>query len=361
MQHRLSTCLFLLSTIAVAACSSDWQPEGEPVDNQQWDVHKVCGAGDVGGIDVSSWQDTVDWAKVKTAGVQFGIARVTHGTGTIDAQFAANWKGMKANGIIRGAYQYFEPAQGGLEQAKLFVSKIQEAGGFEDGDLPGVIDVESVDGATSAQTIAEVHNWIDYVESQTNRKPIIYSGSYFWDDHTLGSDFASYPLWGPNYTYDTSVCHLISSAWTDWTFWQYSDQGSVSGISGNVDLDRYNGSLADLQAFIKASIITPPDGPEPGPEPQPEAGPDAEPEASVEAASPEAQPKDSAVSDSAGDEQTPPVADAAHDAAKGAWQSEGDDGCGCRTAGRSTTTGAALLALALGAMLGARRRRSRIA
>lgn len=362
MQHRLRLGLFLLSTIAIAACSSDWQAESEPVDTQQWHVHSVCGKGEVVGIDVSSWQSTVDWAKVKAAGKQFAIARVTHGTGTIDSQFAANWKGMKANGIIRGAYQFFEPSQGGLEQAKLFVAKIEEAGGFEDGDLPGVIDVESVDGATSAQTIAEVHNWIDYVESQTNRKPIIYAGSYFWDDHNLGNDFGDYPLWGPHYT--TSDCHLISDAWDTWTFWQHTDSGSVAGISGNVDLDRFNGNLADLQAFIKGSIINPPPGPEPEPEPQPEAGPEPE-EASVEGSSPEAQPKDSAVaSDSTtGDEQTVPPADAGGlDGAKGVWQSQPEDeGCGCRTAGRKTNGSAAGLALLLGALLASRRKSSRAA
>lgn len=356
MRHRIRLCLFLLSAAALAACSGDWQtdPEAEPIDQQQWHVHSVCGQGSVVGIDVSSWQDTVDWAKVKAAGKQFAFVRVTHGTGTIDAQFAANWKGTKANGIIRGPYQYFEPSQGGLAQAKVFVDKINEAGGFEDGDLPGVIDVESVTGATSAQTIAEIHAWIDYVEAQTNRKPIIYSGSYFWDDHDLGNDFSSYALWGPHYT--TSDCHLISDAWDTWTFWQHSDSGSVSGISGNVDLDRYNGTMSDLEAFIKASVITPPPGPEPEPEPQPEAGPEPEPEAAAEAALPEAQPNDGTAADTApGD--APAATDAASEGgAKGAWVGEDDSGCGCRTAGSRGTSGAAT-ALALAALLAARRKK----
>jgi MYXO-CTERM domain-containing protein len=41
----------------------------------------------------------------------------------------------------------------------------------------------------------------------------------------------------------------MPNGWSGWKFWQYSDSGSVSGIPATVDLDEFNGSLADLQAF----------------------------------------------------------------------------------------------------------------
>jgi len=40
--------------------------------------------------------------------------------------------------------------------------------------------------------------------------------------------------------------------WDAWTFWQYSETGSVPGISGSVDLDYFNGSLSDLEALTDA-------------------------------------------------------------------------------------------------------------
>ncbi len=48
-------------------------------------------------------------------------------------------------------------------------------------------------------------------------------------------------------------CPDLPNGWSQWSVWQYSDSGSVSGISGAVDLDEYNGTLADLQTFAGGS------------------------------------------------------------------------------------------------------------
>jgi hypothetical protein len=81
---------------------------------------RVCPASkSVKGIDVSKWQKTVNWSKVKAAGVAFGIARVSYRTGLIDAYFDKNWAAMKSAGLIRGAYQYFRPSQNARQQADL--------------------------------------------------------------------------------------------------------------------------------------------------------------------------------------------------------------------------------------------------
>src|SRR5260370_31299367 len=41
--------------------------------------------------------------------------------------------------------------------------------------------------------------------------------------------------------------------WTNWQFWQYSQAGSVLGIAGNVDMDYFNGSPAELAALFQSS------------------------------------------------------------------------------------------------------------
>lgn len=252
------------ATALLAACG-----QGDDLGSLGYPVHTVCGSGNtVPGIDVSYYQGTINWASVKAAGKVFAIARVSHGTGTVDTQFATNWPAMKQAGIIRGLYQYFEPADSALAQAQLLVSKLNAAGGLEDGDLPPVLDLEKMGTFSSSQMLTAVSTWMSHVKSALGRKPILYTGSYFWDDHTLGSSWASTPLWTAHYT--TAACPLVPNAWSSWVIWQHTDQGKVSGITGNVDLDRWNGTEAELTAFIQASKIAPP-APDAAP-PKPDAG-----------------------------------------------------------------------------------------
>jgi lysozyme len=202
----------------------------------------VCpGPNAVWGIDVSEWQGNIDWNKVKAAGKSFAIIRVSDGTGHLDPYFAANWKDAKAAGLIRGAYQFFEPGGDAVAQANLL---LQHMGPLQPGDLPPMIDVEAT-GGQSPQTIAnKIHQWINVVQGATGMKPLIYTGTWFWDPNVNSADFASYPLvesW-----YCNNCCPNLPSPWKSWTMWQYSSSGSVAGIAGNVDLDRFDGTLAEL-------------------------------------------------------------------------------------------------------------------
>jgi lysozyme len=235
--------LSLLFACAALACGCSSGPE--PACTAAGQALTVCAAGaTVKGIDVSTYQGTIDWSKVAAAGIAFGVARVSDGTKYPDAQFASNWKQMKAQGIVRSVYQFFRASQDPVAQADLLLTDVANAGGFQPGDLPPVIDVETADGQTDTAVRAAMQAWLDHVEAAVGRKPIIYSGP----SHStmLGDGFSAYPLWVPNWGVS---CPKMTSNWTTWTFWQYSDQGTVSGISGAVDLDEFNGSLADLQAF----------------------------------------------------------------------------------------------------------------
>src|SRR5579871_5548852 len=93
----------------------------------------------VKGVDVSEYQGTIDWASVKSAGIGFGIARVSDGAHHSDAYFASNWSGMKKNGIIRGVYQFFRASQDPKAQAKVVADAVGSLGAD---DLPPVADVE---------------------------------------------------------------------------------------------------------------------------------------------------------------------------------------------------------------------------
>src|SRR5262249_48653936 len=140
-------------------------------------------------------------------------------------------------------YQYFEPADDPNELADIMIQKIGALGA---GDLPPTLDVETT-GKQTPQTIAQnIHIWMDKVEKGTGRKPIIYTGRYFWNDNVTSGDFADYPLWLPAWGVK---CPNTPDAWSGWRLWQHSSTGTVSGITGNVDLDLFNGTKDDLDGF----------------------------------------------------------------------------------------------------------------
>ena len=218
---------------------------------------KVCAAGEVlEGIDVSVYQGTIDWTKVRAAGIEFAYIRVSDGLPPIDSRFTQNWAAARTAGVLRGAYQFFREDEDPVAQADLLLDTM---GPLEDDDLPAAIDVESTDGQTGATIVAHVKAWMDRVEAGSGKRPIIYTGRPFWDSNTGSSTAVSdHTLWIPNW-YVT--CPSISVAWSSWGFWQYSSTGQIDGISGDVDRDEWNGDRAALLAF--AGVVAAPDAPAP--------------------------------------------------------------------------------------------------
>ena len=250
--QRVSTCVggAVALCVAIGCGPTDDHDErlGEAVQ-----AATVCPDGPtLEGIDVSYYQGNVDWSAV-AGDVDFAISRVNHG-GFFDPEFDANWAESRDAGLIRGAYQYFDPGGDPVAQATTVIDAI---GALEPGDLPPVIDVESTDGLGPAAIAANVDTWISLVEGAFGRRPIIYTGSYFWNDNVGTDAFVDHPLWIAHYT---NGCPNLPTVWPDWHFWQYTDSGSVSGIAGNVDRNRFNGSLEQLHDLaadgLRAGIVS---------------------------------------------------------------------------------------------------------
>jgi GH25 family lysozyme M1 (1,4-beta-N-acetylmuramidase) len=227
-----------------------------------------------GGIDVSRWQHgtSIDWAKVRADGVTFAFIKATEGTGYVNEYFDGDWAGTKRNGIYRGAYHFARPSVGSAaRQARYFV---QHAGTFGDpGDLPPVLDLESDGGLGVTALKRWTRTWLTTVRELTGRTPIIYTGPYFWKSQMGNTGaFTSYPLWIAHY--ETSSPD-VPGGWPRWTFWQRSQTGRVDGISGAVDINRFNGTRQQLAALAQAKL---PDGgtTDPGtgttPDPVPDTG-----------------------------------------------------------------------------------------
>jgi lysozyme len=192
------------------------------------------------GIDVSHYQGTVNWAAVRQAGCSFAFIKATDGLTVVDPMFQQNWTQAQQAGLLRGAYHFFRANDDPQDQANFFCTTVGSPG-----ELPPVLDVEINSGVSNSQVISGIEIWLQAVESWAGCRPILYTSPGFWD--SLGtSSFGAYPLWVAEYGVSAPK---IPSGWESWTFWQYSQGGSISGISGNVDLDYFSGTLEDLRTL----------------------------------------------------------------------------------------------------------------
>jgi lysozyme len=199
-------------------------------------------ADTVDGIDVSAHQGDIAWPAVRKAGVRFAFIRAGDGATFADEHFAANWDGARAAGVLRGAYLFFRPEEGGADQAKVLIRAV---GRLRAGDLPAVLDVEKLDGIDPAVAVRGIRDWLKRVKAATGRAPIVYTNAATWA--ALGSpDLGGAALWVAHWDVDDPA---VPPPWSGWRFWQLSSAGRVDGIAGAVDLDRFQGAVADLEAL----------------------------------------------------------------------------------------------------------------
>ena len=195
------------------------------------------------GIDVSEYQGTILWDSVRTVEdnfpIRFVFVRATVGKDRPDKRFRENWKVLKNKNFIRGAYHYYRPNENSTEQAALFIKTVA----LKKGDFPPVLDIEQMPKKqTMAQLKVGIRNWLDLVEKHYGVKPIIYSGERFYKDF-LKDDFPDYTFWIANYNF------FVENLKSDWKFWQFTEKGAVTGISGFVDVNIFNGNDAELEAL----------------------------------------------------------------------------------------------------------------
>ncbi|HYM12489.1 MAG TPA: GH25 family lysozyme [Bryobacterales bacterium] len=214
------------------------------------------------GIDVSHYQGAIQWPTVAGTGIIFAYAKASDGLHGPDPRFANNWEAMRDAGITRGAYHFFRPAASVQAQAEQFLSLLPS---LEAGDLPPMLDLEEARSGAGPDEWAAlpIHQrlplalaWLQQVEQALGIRPVVYTRRG-WVQQNLGDpgDLANYPLWIAHYT--AAPQPALPGGWSRWTFWQYSQTGRVEGVSGNVDLDRFNGSPDDLAALAKPAAASP--------------------------------------------------------------------------------------------------------
>ena len=204
------------------------------------------------GIDVSRYQQKIDWGAVAGAGYQFCFIKASEGSRDVDASFQRNWQAAATTGLIRGAYHFFRPQVPVSTQADLFARTV---GPLQPGDLRPALDMEGTAGWVDippAERAPLAMEMLKALEDRLQETPIIYMSPWFATEILKSTPgLERFPLWIAQYTQQPFP--TIPKPWSSWTFWQYSQSGRVRGISSaSVDLDRFQGSLDDLKRLTVA-------------------------------------------------------------------------------------------------------------
>lgn len=225
------------------------------------------------GIDVSKYQPTVDWDKVKADGIDFVFVRVGYrgygaaGTLAADICFEKHVEGALAAGLQVGLYYYTEAinASEAKQEAQYCIEKAKNY----DITLPIVYDYETttVGGVKTGRKYnanlsksAATKNCIAFCDTikAAGYTPMVYANKSDLSTLINGSALAkSYKIWLANYTSKTTYSG-------DYEYWQYSSSGKVDGISGNVDCNFWytdteindNPDAVTIQTAKLASVAT---------------------------------------------------------------------------------------------------------
>jgi GH25 family lysozyme M1 (1,4-beta-N-acetylmuramidase) len=215
------------------------------------------------GIDVSHWQNTIDWTQVAAAGKRFAFMKASEGTTLADPTYAANRSQARAVGLYVGAYHFARPDRtpgDAAAEADYFLAMSQ----LEAGDLVPVLDLEDSGGLAPAELQAWVQAYLGRIYERTGAHGMIYASPTFWKnamgDTTWFATNGYGMVWVAHWTSGPEPA-VPAQNWggSGWTFWQYTSGGSVPGISGRVDLDRFNG--LDLTPLLLTSGVIQQAGP----------------------------------------------------------------------------------------------------
>lgn len=192
------------------------------------------------GIDVSEHQGDIDWGQVKAAGYDFAFLRIGYrgygeqGTLCADAKFQQNIVNAHNAGVEVGVYLFSQAVSEdeALQEAGLVLEQLQG----HSLELPVVFDPERIrdDAARTDNVTGEqfTKNTVLFCEKmkEAGYQPMIYS-NMVWEAFEYDMEaLADYPIWYADYEPVPQTPYYFS-------FWQYSEKGSVDGIAGNVDLN----------------------------------------------------------------------------------------------------------------------------
>ena len=186
------------------------------------------------GIDVSAWQENIDYAKVKQDGIEIVYMKTSQGSSYIDPYFKTNYANAKANGLKVGFYHFLTATteEQARRQAEFFASVIAKTSP----DCRLAMDFEQFNGLGRDAINRVAEAFMARLYELTDKELVIYSNANDAKNVFSQSLANKYPLWVAQYGPSKP---MNNGKWSSWVGFQYTDRGRINGIRGNVDRNKF--------------------------------------------------------------------------------------------------------------------------
>lgn len=189
--------------------------------------------------DISKWQGYPDWNQVKNSGIQGVIIQIGFGTDGIDTSAQYNIQQAKKHGIPFGVY-LFSYAENGKEayQEGMHTVNLLRRYGVSPNDLalPVYYDLEYYRLPSSTyDSIA--NNWWSALQANGYKNLALYASTSWYNTYLNTPNLHAKAGWVAQYGALLQYRNFTSPS--KFFGWQYSSEGRVAGIAGNVDLNAF--------------------------------------------------------------------------------------------------------------------------
>lgn len=193
------------------------------------------------GIDISHYQGEVFWEIIgENTRMAYVYIKATEGGDRIDKRYENNIRMAHSHGLKVGSYHFYRPKTPQHKQLENFTTQCLRS----QQDLIPMIDVETAAGMADTAFCDSLFKFLDLVERHYKQKPLIYTGTNFYNRYLLGK-LDDYKIMIAQYT--DREPYLKDDR--DITMWQYTGKGRINGIKGHVDKSRFMGkhSLREIK------------------------------------------------------------------------------------------------------------------
>lgn len=176
------------------------------------------------GIDVSAWQNTIDFNRVANDGVKIVYIKSSEGTTYIDPYFERNYQKAKENGLYVGVYHYVRArnVKQAINEADFFTSVING----KKIDCKLAMDFESFGNLSKEEINSIAIAFLERLKQRAKMEVLVYSNTYT-AKNIFSGEITKYPLWIAQYGV---IMPSSNGNWNTWVGFQYTSKGNIKGI-----------------------------------------------------------------------------------------------------------------------------------